>query len=239
MPTLPPSFSTWLNSFNISPPILPSHIVDIEPEAINPTDSHLGWREWFWLPEQKLLQSPIMGTLWHDKELRAHCWVESDMVRGTAGIHAHRMIPGWIAAYSEVLGSQSLNKIQNITLALGGGSFQVPSGTTIVWQGKNGNILGITAGSPDNPYTININVPRHNGGIPEHIIEELWVIRGIVERFGRYVLGTEGWRAEMAMIKQLLAPDDEIGLELERAYPDVEVIYDMPQSVPTSAAKDK
>jgi hypothetical protein len=49
---------------------------------------------------------------------------------------------------------------------------------------------------------------------------------GVVERYGRYVLGTQGWRAEWVIIKALKAPSTEIGLQLETAYPDVEVIYD-------------
>jgi hypothetical protein len=51
------------------------------------------------------------------------------------------------------------------------------------------------------------------------------IVRGVVERFGKYVLGTEGWRAEWVVIRKLLAPTQEIGLALERAYPDVEIIY--------------
>ena len=51
------------------------------------------------------------------------------------------------------------------------------------------------------------------------------LITGIVERFGRFVLGTEGWRAEWVVIKQLYAPTTEIGLSLEKAYPDVEILY--------------
>lgn len=51
------------------------------------------------------------------------------------------------------------------------------------------------------------------------------VVTGIVERFGRYVLGTEGWRAEQVVIRELLAPSTEIGLELEQRYPDVIVHY--------------
>lgn len=50
-------------------------------------------------------------------------------------------------------------------------------------------------------------------------------VTGIVERFGRYVLGTEGWRAEWVFIRKLLAPSTEIGLALERRFPDVEVSY--------------
>lgn len=51
-------------------------------------------------------------------------------------------------------------------------------------------------------------------------------VTGIVERYGRYVLGTLGWRAEWVVIRKLRAPNDEIGLALERAYPDVEVLYE-------------
>lgn len=50
-------------------------------------------------------------------------------------------------------------------------------------------------------------------------------ITGIVERFGRYVLGTEGWRAEWVFIRKLYAPSTEIGLALETMYPEVEVHY--------------
>lgn len=51
------------------------------------------------------------------------------------------------------------------------------------------------------------------------------LVTGIVERFGRYVLGTEGWRAEQVIIRELMAPSTEIGLALERVYPDVIVHY--------------
>lgn len=51
-------------------------------------------------------------------------------------------------------------------------------------------------------------------------------VLGIVERFGKFVLGTEGWRAEWVMIRKLKAPNNEVGLALEQAYPDVEVVYD-------------
>lgn len=51
------------------------------------------------------------------------------------------------------------------------------------------------------------------------------VVTGVVERFGKYVLGTEGWRAEEVIIRELLAPTTEIGLALEQKYPDVIVHY--------------
>lgn len=49
---------------------------------------------------------------------------------------------------------------------------------------------------------------------------------GIVERFGKYVLGEDGWRAEWVIIRKLKAPTRDIGLQLERAFPDVEIIYE-------------
>jgi hypothetical protein len=48
-------------------------------------------------------------------------------------------------------------------------------------------------------------------------------VHGIVERFGRYVLGTEGWRAEWVVIRELLAPDALTALALMRGYPEVRV----------------
>jgi hypothetical protein len=48
-------------------------------------------------------------------------------------------------------------------------------------------------------------------------------VHGIVERFGRYVLGTEGWRAEWVVIRELLAPDENTALALMRTYPEVRI----------------
>jgi hypothetical protein len=48
-------------------------------------------------------------------------------------------------------------------------------------------------------------------------------VHGIVERFGRYVLGSEGWRAEWVVIRELLAPDALTALALMRRYPEVRV----------------
>jgi hypothetical protein len=48
-------------------------------------------------------------------------------------------------------------------------------------------------------------------------------VHGIVERFGRYVLGTEGWRAEWVVVQELMAPDVETALALMRRYPEVKV----------------
>jgi hypothetical protein len=51
-------------------------------------------------------------------------------------------------------------------------------------------------------------------------------LSGVVERFGRYVLGTIGWRAEWVVIRKLRAPTTEIGLALETNYPEVEIVYE-------------
>jgi hypothetical protein len=48
-------------------------------------------------------------------------------------------------------------------------------------------------------------------------------VHGIVERFGHYVLGTEGWRAEWVVIRELMAPDAETALALMQVYPEVRV----------------
>ena len=68
-------------------------------------------------------------------------------------------------------------------------------------------------------------VPKHWKVVSELTCPAPYVVTGIVERFGRYVLGTEGWRAEQVVIRELLAPSTEIGLKLEQAYPDVIVHY--------------
>lgn len=48
-------------------------------------------------------------------------------------------------------------------------------------------------------------------------------VHGIVERFGRYVLGTEGWRAEWVVIRELMAPNTKTALALLERYPEVKV----------------
>lgn len=54
-------------------------------------------------------------------------------------------------------------------------------------------------------------------------------IDGIVERFGRAVVGDNGWRAERVVIRRVRAPSTEIGLAIELAYPTIDVFY--PESV--------
>ncbi len=49
------------------------------------------------------------------------------------------------------------------------------------------------------------------------------IVTGIVERFGRYVLGDKGWRAEWCIIRELQAPDIETMVGLMEVYPEVKV----------------
>lgn len=56
-------------------------------------------------------------------------------------------------------------------------------------------------------------------------LRDVTIIHGIVERFGRAVIGTLGWRAEHVVIRELLAPNTKIGLALERRYPHAVIHY--------------
>jgi hypothetical protein len=60
-------------------------------------------------------------------------------------------------------------------------------------------------------------------GPQEGCVDAGVIVTGVVERFGRYVLGAEGWRAEIAIIRELMAPDVPTMLALMRTYPDVKV----------------
>lgn len=45
----------------------------------------------------------------------------------------------------------------------------------------------------------------------------------LVERFGKFVLGKEGWRAEWVFIKEILAPDEAAARALRRVYPELPI----------------
>ncbi len=51
------------------------------------------------------------------------------------------------------------------------------------------------------------------------------LVTGVVERYGRYVLGTEGWRAEWVVIRKLRAPTPDVAQALARVYPEVEITH--------------
>lgn len=55
---------------------------------------------------------------------------------------------------------------------------------------------------------------------------KLGIIIALVERWGRAVIGSHGWRAEHVAIRAVRAPSTDIGLAIEAAYPTVEVIYE-------------
>jgi hypothetical protein len=61
---------------------------------------------------------------------------------------------------------------------------------------------------------------RQEGPAPE---DGKILVHGVVERAGRYVLGTTGWRAEWVLIRELSAPDIQTYLALRRVYPEVRV----------------
>lgn len=50
------------------------------------------------------------------------------------------------------------------------------------------------------------------------------LVCGIVERYGRAIVGPLGWRAEHVVIRGLVAPSIEMVLALMERYPDVEVV---------------
>lgn len=92
------------------------------------------------------------------------------------------------------------------------------------------------------PNWSKVNAVRNEAGIHALLVRRHWkltgwfddsvgvsdpsrLVHGIVERFGRFVLGTEGWRAEQVKILELMAPSTEIGLQLEQKYPGVIIHY--------------
>jgi hypothetical protein len=60
-------------------------------------------------------------------------------------------------------------------------------------------------------------------------------ITGVVERFGRAVLGRNGWRAEHVVIRELIARDREIALALSMRYRSVRVWW---VDAPTNTLKE-
>lgn len=49
-------------------------------------------------------------------------------------------------------------------------------------------------------------------------------VPGLVERFGKFVLGEKGWRAEWVVIRKLIAPNRYVMAGLKEMYPEVEII---------------
>lgn len=49
------------------------------------------------------------------------------------------------------------------------------------------------------------------------------IVVGVLERFGKFVVGKEGWRAEMVVIRELLVPNEATAQTLKRIYPEVKI----------------
>lgn len=84
------------------------------------------------------------------------------------------------------------------------------------------------------------DVVRGVAGIHAHLVPANWTefaegtaaiqVSGIVERFGRFVLGTEGWRAEWTIIRKLHTRSRAVAAALRDIYPDVEIILGGPNA---------
>lgn len=48
-------------------------------------------------------------------------------------------------------------------------------------------------------------------------------VLGVLERFGKFVLGSVGWRAEWVIIKELMCADEALAEHVCRAYPEIPV----------------
>lgn len=88
------------------------------------------------------------------------------------------------------------------------------------WQRKNSELREVGTSGTHSSISANVEI----GDCLPHLDDEV-VIQGIVEKFGGFVRGTRGWRAEMVVIIEFLAPNTTIGLQLEQAFPDVPVRY--------------
>jgi hypothetical protein len=184
--------------------------------------STLGFRGWLWDMTNRQLVSPVQGTIWDGPELRCDEWDESEVIRGCAGIHAHLVPPRWTTwDCPEVIAFREPTRVflhvfpghqaaQALTLSVRRSS----------WVWRRTNYVRYASLTPSNPI---LEEGPESWPTPSSI--EVVGITGIVERVGRFVLGTEGWRAEWAVIRTLKAPTQAIGLQLEKAFPDVQIIY--------------
>lgn len=127
--------------------------------------------------------------------------------------------------------------------------------TTLGWRGwvydiRSGLLASPVQGTPWRDAELRCenwdesDVVRGVAGIHAHIVPFDWrsagdmsanlqqagqpsvPVWGIVERFGRYVLGTEGWRAEWVVIRKLHAPHRALAAALRAVYPEVEITHE-------------
>lgn len=88
------------------------------------------------------------------------------------------------------------------------------------WRRTNGELRKVGDKAGQSGISTNVQVGETLAYVDDEII-----VQGLVERFGGFVRGTRGWRAEMVIIMEFLAPNNRIGLQLEQAFPDVPVRY--------------
>lgn len=189
--------------------------------------STFGWRCWRWDPTAKLLASPQQADLWHTPELRCDSWDTNSVVRGYAGIHAHLVPKNWTRQVVPEAIFASAGTGRGFMFNSGGGN---GGPSSIVTLGQSSSITYSIGGGGGGYADTQSSLTQICPFVPPPAI----YISGIVERYGKYVLGKEGWRAEIVHIRKLLAPNTEIGLALERAYPDIEVIYSQPADAPAA-----
>jgi len=84
----------------------------------------------------------------------------------------------------------------------------------------------LTADRWDDSYAVSGVCGVHAHRLPRKFQRHLSNLRiskknvvGVVERFGRAVVGQEGWRAEQVVIRELFAPDQDMFIALQGAYP--------------------
>ena len=58
-----------------------------------------------------------------------------------------------------------------------------------------------------------------------HMGQGITYVCGIVERFGHFVRGTDGWRGEVAIIRELHAPNAALAAALKHTYPEAKITW--------------
>jgi hypothetical protein len=185
----------------------------------------LGWRSWIWDEKNRVMLSPTKRTAWPDPELHCEDWDTSEAVRGVTGIHAHLVPEHWEEAESEYARGR-LATLAQATATAGGSPGPLSSNATLSAAQSKSCGSAISAG----PQNASLQGPANSS---VEVLQQTStyfssppIVTGIVERFGRYVLGTEGWRAEWVIVRKLRAPTPEIAEALGRVYPDVEIIHE-------------
>jgi hypothetical protein len=189
----------------------------------------LGWRSWIWDETNRVLLSPTRRTSWLDPELHCEDWDTSEAIRGVTGIHAHLVPENWEEAESEYA-RRRLATLAQATASAGASTGVSSSNATL------GAAPSKSCGSAASARLQSASMQTSANSSVEVLQRASScsssppIVTGIVERYGRYVLGTEGWRAEWVIVRKLCAPTPEIAEALGRVYPDVEIIHGHRQS---------